>query len=105
MDVRDQRHIEERRREIERELPELLAKAGNGATVEDIKEIVSREEDSDDLMKIVALFDTGDDAVELSTVLEAASDAWNYFPHQSLGGLSPAEKVLEYQQRSAGKKR
>ncbi|TSC72009.1 MAG: Uncharacterized protein G01um101438_769 [Parcubacteria group bacterium Gr01-1014_38] len=54
---------------------------------------------------VCAARDDGDDAVELNTALQAASDAWNYFPHESLGGRSPAEKVLEHQQRSAGKKR
>lgn len=103
MEIRDQRQIERRREEIERELKKLLEQAGSDATVEDIRGIVYREEDSDDMMKIVALFDTGDGAVELSTALEAASDAWNYFPHETLRGLSPAEKVLEYQQRSGGK--
>lgn len=99
MEIRDQRQIVERRAEIERELQELLEQAGSEASVEDIKEIIYREEDSDDMMEIVALFDTGDGAVELSTVLEAASDAWNYFPHKALGGISPVEKVLAYQQQ------
>ena len=31
-------------------------------------------------------------------VLEIVNEAWNYFPHKILNGLSPAEKVLEYQQ-------
>lgn len=70
-----------------------------------IKEIVFREEDSDDMMKIVALFDTGDGTVELSTALKAASDAWNYFPHETLGGLLPAEKVLEYRERGGSEER
>lgn len=102
MDIRDQRQIVERREEIERELKELLDQARSKASVGDIKKIVYHEEDSDDMMKIVALFDTGDGAVELSTALEAASNAWNYFPHKTLGGLSPAEKVLEYQRNVGG---
>lgn len=24
------------------------------------------------------------------------TDAWNYFPHKVLGGISPAEKLLEH---------
>lgn len=105
MEIRDQRQIDERRGEIERELQELLEQAGSKATVEDIKKIVFREGDQGDMMKIVALFDTGSDAVELNTVLGAASDAWNYFPHKTLGGLSPAEKVLEYRQLGGGEER
>lgn len=30
-------------------------------------------------------------------VLELVNDAWNFFPHKALGGLSPEEKRLEYQ--------
>jgi len=37
----------------------------------------------------------GGDASELSNVLELVTDAWNYFPHKVLGGISPAEKLLE----------
>ncbi len=35
----------------------------------------------------------------LSNVLELVTDAWNYFPHKALGGISPAEKLLEYQEK------
>ena len=38
----------------------------------------------------------GGDASELSNVLELVTDAWNYFPHKLLDGLSPAEKLLEH---------
>ena len=43
------------------------------------------------------MFDRGGDMTELKNILELASDAWNYFPHKALGGISPAEKLLEYQ--------
>jgi len=36
---------------------------------------------------------------ELSNVLEMVTDAWNYFPHKVLSGISPAEKILEYKQK------
>ncbi len=49
-------------------------------------------------MKVVAMFDRGGDASELSNVLELVTDAWNYFPHKALNGLSPAEKLLEHPQ-------
>ena len=37
----------------------------------------------------------GGDASELSNVLELVSDAWNYFPHKILGGISPADLSAE----------
>ena len=51
------------------------------------------------MMKVVAMFDRGGDASELENVLELVSDAWNYFPHKALGGLSPADKTLEYRNK------
>ena len=36
---------------------------------------------------------------ELSNVLELVTDAWNYFPHEVLGGISPAEILLENQKK------
>ncbi|MGE5444326.1 MAG: hypothetical protein ACM3SR_06935 [Ignavibacteriales bacterium] len=49
---------------------------------------------------VVAMFNRGGDASELSNILELASDAWNYFPHKALNGLSPAEKLLKYQNKT-----
>lgn len=46
-------------------------------------------------MKVVAMFDCDGDASELSNVLELVTDAWNYFPHKVLGGISPAEMILK----------
>ena len=60
----------------------------------------------------MVMFDRGGDASELSNVLELVSDAWNYpskraklatglcFPHEVLGGISPAEKLLEHHNKS-----
>lgn len=63
-----------------------------------IKEFFDRRK-NDDMMKVVAMFDRGGDASELSNILELVTDAWNYFPHKVLGGISPAEKNLEHQQK------
>ena len=45
------------------------------------------------------MFDTGQGAAELQNVLEVVNDAWNYFQHKVIGGLSPAEKLLEYKEQ------
>ena len=47
-------------------------------------------------MKVVAMFDRGGGATELENALDLVTDAWNYFPHKVLGGISPAEKIAEY---------
>lgn len=88
--------ILKRRKEIERELSQMLKEIKSPFTVEHIKDIIYQEEDRDDLMKVVAIFDRGGDLAELNNILEIVNDAWNYFPHKCLGGLCPMEKILEY---------
>ena len=41
---------------------------------------------------MIAMFDTGE-GDELSNVLDVVTDAWNYFPHKTLGGKSPEEML------------
>lgn len=90
--------IAQRRREIENELKNLLKVARSGYNLEDIKDIIFNENNHDYLTEIIAMFDTGQGGIEIQNILEIVNDAWNYFPHKILNGLSPAEKILEYQQ-------
>jgi len=85
--------------EIEQELVEMLKETESDFTLDHIRDVIFHEEDNDDMMKVVAMFDRGGDASELSNILELVTDAWNYFPHKVLGGISPAEKLLEYQNK------
>ena len=87
-----------KRKEIENELLTMLKETRSDFGLEDIKEIIYNEDGQDSLTDIIAMFDAGQDVVELENVLEIVNDAWNYFPHKILGGLSPEEKLLEYQQ-------
>lgn len=89
------REILKTRKEIEKELSQMFKEIKSPFTVEHIKDIIYHEEDQDDLMKTVAIFDRGGDISELSNILEITNDAWNYFPHECLGGISPMEKLLE----------
>ena len=77
----------------------MLKETESDFTLDHVRGVIFHEEETDDVMKVVAMFDRGGDASELSTVLELVSDAWNYFPHKILNGLSPAEKSLEYQNK------
>ncbi len=99
MEIESKQEILERRKEIEQELMELLKETKSHFSLDHIKDVIFHEEDNDDMMKVVAMFDRGGDASELSNILELASDAWNYFPHKIIGGVSPAEKLLEYQSK------
>ena len=93
------RQILERRKELKQELTDMLKEMESDFTLDHVRDAIFHEEDNDDIMKVVAMFDRGGDASELSNVLELVTDAWNYFPHKALGGISPAEKLLEYQER------
>jgi len=88
-----------RRKEIEGEIVGMLKETKSDFTLDHVRDAIYNEEDNDDMMKVVAMFDRGGDASELSNVLELTNDAWNYFPHEILGGISPAEKLLEYNQQ------
>ena len=100
MDTENQKQILDRRKEIEEELLEMLKETESGFGLDDIKATIYNEEESDDMMKVVAMFDRGGDTSELDNILELVSDAWNYFPHKILNGLSPAEQMLEYKNRN-----
>lgn len=88
--------ILERRKEIESEILEMLVETESDFELDDVKEAIYNEEEQDDFMHVVAMFDHGGDASELSNVLELITDAWNYFPHKALSGLSPAEQNIDH---------
>lgn len=96
MENKSKQSILIRRKEIEQELVEMLKETESIFSLQHVKDVIFHEEDNDDMMKAVAMFDRGGDASELSNILELVTDAWNYFPHKALGGLSPAETVLDY---------
>jgi len=99
METELKQQILERRKEIEQELVDMLKETESDFTLDHIRDVIFHEEDNDNMMKVVAMFDRGGDASELSNVLELVTDAWNYFPYKVLGGISPAEKLLEYQNK------
>ncbi len=91
MEIRSKQQILQRRKEIEEELLGMLQETESEFGLDDIKAAIYNEEESDDMMKVVAMFDRGGDASELENILELVNDAWNYFPHKIIGGLSPAD--------------
>jgi len=95
MEIESLEQIMQTRKEIEEEIIELLKETKSDFTLEDVKDVIYNEEESDDLMEAVAMFDRGGDFSELSYILELTNDAWNYFPHKCLNGLSPAEMILK----------
>jgi len=99
MENESKQQILERRKEIGQELVEMLKETESDFTLDHVRDAIFHEEDNDDMMKVVAMFDRGGDASELSNVLELVTDAWNYFPHKVLGGISPAEVLLNHKDK------
>ena len=100
MEIESKQQILERRKEIEQEIVDMLKETESDFTLDHVRDVIYHEKDNDDMMKVVAMFDRGGDASELSNVLELVTDAWNYFPHKLLGGVSPAEKLLEHHNKT-----
>jgi Ran GTPase-activating protein (RanGAP) involved in mRNA processing and transport len=96
MEVESKQQVLKRRKEIEEELLTMLKETKSDFTLKDIKDAIYQEEETDDMMKVVAMFDRGGGAAELENALDLVTDAWNYFPHKTLGGISPSEKMTEH---------
>ena len=77
------------------ELIEMLKDVGSVFTLDHVKDVIYYEKENDDMTKVIAMFDRGGDISELSNILELTNDAWNYFPHKCLKGLSPMEMILK----------
>jgi hypothetical protein len=84
--------IIDERREIEEYTVALLKKVKSDFTFKDVTDAIYNETEQGDLTKMIAMFDTGE-GDELSNILDILTDAWNYFPHKSLGGKSPEEML------------
>ena len=81
MPPESKQQILEYRKQLEQELSDILIETESDFSLQDVKDAIFYEEDTDDMMKVVAMFDRGN-VLELSNVIELVSDAWNYFPHK-----------------------
>jgi len=102
-EVENKEEILQRRKEIEQEVLDMLKETESDFGLQDIKDAVYNEEETDDFQHVIAMFDRGGDASELDNILELATDAWNYFPHKILKGLCPMEQILESSQKQKSK--
>jgi hypothetical protein len=93
-----QEEVNEYRTEVEADVNQLLEDTGSDFTLDDVKDAIYNEEENDDMQKVIAMFDDGN-PVNLSNAVEVATDAWNYFPHKILNGLSPAEILLNHKNK------
>ena len=93
MPPESKQQIFEYRKELEQELEDMLRVTESDFSLQDVKDAIFYEEDNDDMMKVVIMFDKGN-PLELSNAIELVTDAWNYFPHKILDGMSPVEKGM-----------
>lgn len=70
--------------------------------MDDIKQAVYEEDDSKCMMEIIAMFDKGQGINEFNKIMEIVNEAWKYFPHKMIDGLSPAEKLMEREEDRNG---
>lgn len=96
--------IEDIRKNIESQIREIIDHYKIDTTFKKIKETVFNENGQKDFNNLVQLFaDKIKNLDELNAVLKVVNAAWNYFPHKSLNGLCPMEKILEFQQSKKSK--
>jgi hypothetical protein len=95
---KNKQEIIDERIEIEADVIDLLEETGSDFTLDDVKDTIFNEEETDDMQKVIAMFDDGNPE-NLSNILETVTDAWNYFPHKVLDGLSPEEMLLEHKKK------
>lgn len=92
---KSKKEIAQKRNDIEKQLNKIISLLELNITFDEIKEIIYNEQDQGVLHEIIGKFDTGQDIDELNKILAVVNEAWNYFPHKLLDGLSPVEKILE----------
>jgi tetratricopeptide (TPR) repeat protein len=86
---------------VEEKLATLLQKLSlqHPVTVSDIKESIWNANDSNTIFQLFSLLSqqaTG--TVASDEIMQSLQDAWNSFPHRFLGGKSPHDIALVYQQ-------
>lgn len=88
--------ILKKRKEIEKQLAFIVNKYKPKLSVNEIIDVIYEEQKHENLNEVIRLFGKVETLVELNNILNIIKNAWNFFPHKSLGGLSPHEKRLEY---------
>jgi hypothetical protein len=91
-----------KRKEVESKIEDLLEKIGSNFSLEDIKQAIYEEDGNRCFAEIIAMFDKGQGINEFNKIMEIVNEAWNYFPHKIIDGLSPAEKLMEREEDQNG---
>jgi hypothetical protein len=92
--------IDDYRVQVEARVHALLKKCKSNGTLAEVKDYIFNQNHGTSpriwLVGMVNLFDRERDVVDLDQdELMVFQGAWNYFPHRSLDGRSPADVFLE----------
>ena len=91
MILKSKEEIAARRLELEHTIDEILIETESPFKLEDVRSAILNETGSADMAAVLAMFDRGGGAWEMADIQGLVVEAWDYFPHASLGGISPAE--------------
>ena len=92
---RDMARIVAYRTSTEERLSALLIRAGRPTTLNRIKAIIFDKGHTQLSVYVTEMLQTFQSStIEIDDILPTLQDAWNYFPHRSLDGKSPAERLL-----------
>lgn len=82
---------------LEKKIEELIEELNlqNEINLEEVKEIIFNEKDGNkEFNHLISIFVSKvPDINRANEVAQIISEAWNTFPHKSLGGLSPADII------------
>lgn len=96
-----QEQIKTVRSQIEAEISGLIERYKIDTTLEKIKEAIFNENNFKDFHSVTDAFSEKiEDLDEINQVLNVLMKAWDYFPHKSLGGHCPMEKLSELQKNN-----
>lgn len=83
--------------DLEKKIKELINELNleDGISLEDVKEIILNEKNGNkEFNYLVSMFVSKvPDINRANDVAQIISEAWNTFPHKSLGGLSPEQVI------------
>jgi ATP-dependent Clp protease ATP-binding subunit ClpA len=94
MDIPTRRQILKKRKQTEKELMELLKAVKRENRFDEIKEIIYNETSTDGMMDILKILTPKGANADLKEIVATVNDAWNYFPHEIIGGMCPADLLL-----------
>jgi len=83
--------------DLEKRITFFLEKNKSSVTLDQIKDLIHKERQHADLVKVMELLGPDKSAEFDEEAMFLANEAWNHFPHKLLDDLSPAEKILESQ--------